>query len=100
VNAVAFAGHDVIAIGRMREPNDNLFAVVAFTSDGSEVWRRTFHGTADFGTMEAALVTVDPLRSRIVAGGVVNNADTSTDMFVVGLSFDGSDLTPPLSQSD
>jgi hypothetical protein len=43
---------------------------------------------------------VDPLRSRIVAGGVVNNADTSTDMFVVGLSFDGSDLTPPLSQSD
>jgi uncharacterized delta-60 repeat protein len=96
--AVSFAGSNVVAVGQIRDVEGRwAFTVSAFSADGTVLWRRAFQGTADFGLDGAAAVAVDDARGSIYATGTLTNDQTASDMFVVGLTFDGSDIPLPLA---
>jgi hypothetical protein len=87
----------VVAAGQLsRQLGQSSFSVAAFAVDGAELWRRTWSGTAGFPPDTAAAVAVDRARGSIYAVGTINNTSTATDMFAVGLTFNGSDILPPV----
>jgi uncharacterized delta-60 repeat protein len=92
-NAVAFAGNNVVAVGQFRDGSSTVFAVIAFADDGTEQWRRTFRGTAGFGSNSAAALAINEEKEAVFIAGVITDDPTGPDMFAVGLGVDGSDLS-------
>jgi hypothetical protein len=92
-NSVAFAANNVVAVGQFPDGNPTVFAVIAFAEDGTEEWRRTFRGTADFGSNSANAFAVDEKKGAVFVAGVITDNPTGPDMFAVGLAVDGSDLS-------
>jgi hypothetical protein len=90
--SIAFAANSVVAVGQFREGNATVFAVIAFALDGAEEWRRTFRGTADFGSNSAAALAIDEEKGAVFVAGVITDNPTGPDMFAVGLGVDGSDF--------
>ena len=90
--SVAFAGGLIVAVGQTTVDRRTVFAIQALADDGTEAWRRTFPGTADFGSDSGRAVIADAAGGAIYAVGIVTNAVTGPDMFAVGLTFGGLDL--------
>jgi outer membrane protein assembly factor BamB len=94
--AVDFAGANMIVAAQLDAdqqfgPFNSAFAVLAFAQDGTEVWRRTAHGNV-VGTNSASSLAIDNIRGTVFAAGAVTNSATRSDMFAVGLTFNGGDL--------
>ena len=92
-NSVAFAAKNVVAVGQFPDGNTTVFAVIAFAEDGTEEWRRTFRGTADFGSNSANAFAVAEKKGAVFVAGVITDNPIGPDMFAVGLGVDGNDLS-------
>jgi hypothetical protein len=95
VTGVAFAADGLVAVGGLGNANRSAAAIVSYSSAGAESWRRTFPGTSSFGEQSLSAIAIDDNRGVIYAAGVVTNESTYSDMFAVGLTFDGSDVASP-----
>ena len=95
MTGVAFAADGFVAAGGLVTADGSAAAIVSYSSAGVESWRRTFRGTSSFGEQSLSAVAIDDNHGLIYAAGVVTNESTFSDMFAVGLTFDGSDVASP-----
>jgi hypothetical protein len=89
-STVAFLTDSVIAVGQIGAGSSADLTVVAFAEDGTERWRRTLGSTQLYS---ATALAVDDTKKSLFAAGQLISGPTWRDMFAVGLSIDGSDLS-------